>query len=97
MEDTNIIALIATAIASILTALGLPHLYKHLTDTKKIQSEGACKEEIQALRMRLNQITTGVDMLLTIIESEFEDTSSHHNVIEKVKQLLTDETEKKLP
>lgn len=89
MENTHLITIIATALVSILSAIGLPQMYKHLTEKKQIETDSACQEKIKLLEMRIAQITTSVDMMLTIIESEFDDTSAYHTVILKVKALLT--------
>ena len=96
MENTHLVTIVATAFVSILSAIGLPQLYKHLTDRKQIESDSACKEKIQELQMRLSQITMGVDMMLTMLESEFDQDSSHHNIILKVKELLKPQANEEL-
>ena len=86
--DPNLITIITTAIATLIGSLGLPSLYKHLTSKKQIESDSVCRDKIQAFELRLNQITTGVEMLLIIIEDKFDEGSHYNNVIAKVKQIL---------
>ena len=82
------ITIIATAVVSILTALGLPQLYKHLTETKKITVDAECKKKLNIMEVRMKELTTGVDMMLTILESEFDKESGQYIIIQKVKAII---------
>lgn len=44
--------------------------------------------KIQKMEIEMTQFRTGVDMLITIIETEFDDNPNYLNLIEKVKFLI---------
>lgn len=92
--ESSVIAVVVTAVATLIGALGLPELYRQITKRKLIDSDQDCRSRIQAMEMRIKQITTGVDMLLIVIESEFKDSPMYSNVIAKVRLIIEEhETE----
>lgn len=86
MSSTHIFVIAATAISVILGGLKLPDLYKFFAT--KADNNMACKEEIQALQLRLTQITTGVNILISGIEDEFEDNLSLSKILDQVKIII---------
>lgn len=92
------IVVVMTAITTLLGALGLPQLYKHLTDRSQIKSDAQTAEQVAHLKIQMTKIVTSVSMLIIIIQDEFEDSKNIQGAIEKVRdqlesiQKLNDET-----
>ena len=88
LESQNMVTIVAVAIAGILSTLALPKLYEAVTESKRIESNASCKEELAKVNMRMKEITTAVGMVLAIIETEFPDGTGQHAAIQKVKEII---------
>ena len=78
------------AIATLITALGLPHLYRyafsHLSNKKKYEASNG--SEIQELKLRIKELETSVELLLLVIKGEFADSPGIEAAIAKVEEHL---------
>lgn len=70
-------------------------MWAALTKTSEIKSDIKCAEKIALMEKDLSDeqmystnMVIGVDMLLTMLEDEFKDKTSHLNVISKVRKLM---------
>lgn len=93
MGEFNAIEVIGGLVVGGLTALGLPKLWQywfgHLT--AKHEHEVQQDEELKKLKEKMTRIVTSVELLLIVIEHEFEENESIKDAIQKVKQHLVDD------
>lgn len=88
--DSNITVAIITAIGTLATSIGLPHLFKyyfgHLSEKSKYDNDADA--EIQKLKLQINQIVTSVDLLLIVIRDHFDGEKNIKSAIDRVEEHL---------
>ena len=83
-------------VSALLAGFGLPKLYEAFFgyQTNKKQYEAGTDVEIQALKLRINQLETSMGMLLIVIKEEFEGSAGIKAAIAKVEGILHRDNDK---
>lgn len=76
------------SVTSFVGALSLPKLYAYLSKKRETDAGLVCQEKIQKTELRMQKVIIAIDMLLVIIETEFDADHKYNPVIQKVKVLL---------
>ena len=99
MENT--IAVLLTALGTFIATVFGKNFYSYHIKKQEIKSGFNCAEKIRMLEqemaakdMRTSKITTAVEMMLTMFESEFGEDPKYKAVIEKVKEEINEPLEK---
>ena len=96
--DIDVLTLIVTSLVSVVIGLFGKERFEYLTSKKKLEVNQDYETKIKTLethiaeeRIRMERITTGIDMILTMFEQEFSTDNQYQAVIEKVRTFINQE------
>jgi len=96
--ETQTFVIIITAIGTFIATIFGRDGWQYMAKRKEIDSGLSCKEKIRELeeiiaeqKLQTQQIVTGVDMMLTMLEDEFGSEVKYQNVIKKVREYINNE------